>query len=120
MSLREGMAPQRFDRQRDAIPQNRAQARPSVSVTHLRNKFSPHRPCCRCKAPLVFIIVAVATHKSSSVPSVTGGTGIAQASVLPMPDQTRLSGPVKSINPPGPGVSIMPPGKNVTESDKNK
>jgi len=90
------------------------------SVTQLRNKFSPHRPFCRCKAQLACISVAVARHKSLSVPGVIVVTGIVQVSALQMPGQLRLSGPVKSISPHALGVSIMPPGKSVTESDKNK
>jgi hypothetical protein len=90
------------------------------SVTHLRNKFSPHRPFCRCNAQPVFIFVAVARRKSSSVPDVIVVIGIAPVVVLPMPDQLRLSGPAKGINSHALGVSKMLPGKNVTESDKSK
>jgi len=90
------------------------------SVTHLRNKFSPRRPFCRCKAQLACIPVAVARRKSLSVPGVIVVIDIALMGVLPTPDQPHLGGPVKSINPHAPGASIMPPGKSVTENAKSK
>ena len=75
---------------------------------------------CRCQSPVVFIIVVIVMHRSSSVRVVIMVSVIVRMTVVIKRDQHPGNGPLKSISQAEWAVSKMPLDNSDSDNANNK